>query len=197
MISTFQYCEKYYKTFNYKDYLLRENKYKMMSKELSGILKHLNCNSVLDFGCSVGFTVKHLNSLGFKCFGYDCSEWAIDYGRKNFTKKITTKCNILKKNYDAIFFLDVLEHNFVNVIHEIFSVISTKYIFIRIPVCIDGEDSFYFKESRSDETHVVCMSKKQWNNLFLKLFYSEIIRINCKFIWDSPGVYCAVLEKIR
>ncbi len=69
-------------------------------------------DSVLDFGCNYGHSVKFLQSLGFAAEGVDVSDEAINYGRSLGIKNIhLDKDKVFPPNhFDAVICLDVLEH---------------------------------------------------------------------------------------
>jgi SAM-dependent methyltransferase len=191
-----EYNELYYKSGNYLDYLSREEKYKSLALELKPLLLDLNINNILDFGCGVGFLVKHINEMGFNCLGYETSFWALNYGKKFITEDIFNDVDFLKKEYDCFLFFDSLEHNYVSFIENILYSIKSQYLFIRIPVSEYGSNNFFLDVSRRDPTHVTCMSKQSWLQLFKRFQFEEIYRFKGKYIWDSPGVLCAILQKI-
>ena len=59
---------------------------------------------ILDFGCGKGFLLKHLESKGYKLYGYDISKELVDIARKN--SKLSKIYNNLPDNnkYDFIIF---------------------------------------------------------------------------------------------
>ena len=185
--------KKYFTSGNYEDYLDRLPKYKQLSKDFC-FLKRMQVDKVLDFGCGVGFLTFSLAQQKFDCIGYDKSKWAVNYAKKHLGAKVTCNKSVLNKEYDCLFLLDVLEHNSIKQIRKIIS-IKTKFIVVRIPVKKENANSYFLSKSRKDKSHITCMSKKQWINLFYKSGYVEITRIKKNKIWDSTGVYCALLQK--
>jgi 2-polyprenyl-3-methyl-5-hydroxy-6-metoxy-1,4-benzoquinol methylase len=185
--------KKYFTSGNYEDYLQRLPKYTRLSKDFC-FLKRMQVNKVLDFGCGVGFLTLGLSQQGFDCVGYDKSRWAVNYANENLGIKVTYDKSVLKERYDCVFLLDVLEHNSLRKIKKIIS-LDTNFLIVRIPVKKEKEKSYYLSKSRNDKSHITCMSKKQWINLFNKSGYVELTRIKKTKIWDSTGVYCALLQK--
>lgn len=195
MKSSFEFPEQFYKTNNYSDYLSREVKYRSIVFELRPILNSLGITNILDFGCSVGFLVKHLNLLGFKCLGYDCSEWAVGYGRNFVTDELTFNSGAVTEEYNLVVFLDVLEHNDLSIVKQILETVRSKYILVKIPVRIVGEDDFFLEVSRRDETHITCFTVSEWRGLFATYGFKEFRLMKGDTLYNSQGVYCAILQK--
>lgn len=185
--------KKYFTTGNYADYLERKTKYEKLAIDIAFYIRARKIKTILDFGCGVGFLTHGLNKAGFDCVGYDKSKWAINYGIKNITKKITKNNKVLNKNYDCLIALDVFEHNTINEIKKIIN-IATKFLIVRIPVKRSNEKNFYLKKSRQDKTHITCMNKKQWKEFLRKNGFIEHLRFKKETIWDSTGVYCAIFK---
>ena len=190
----FEFGENYFRSQNYADYLEREPRYRNLAMELSATLSEIGCRRVLDFGCSVGFLVKHLNKLGFDCHGYDCSSWAVSYGRRLVTEKISAEESVVGLDWDAAIFLDVLEHNCREDALAILKSTSAAHIIVRIPVASREGGDFHLEVSRRDPTHILCLHKGGWRSLLSEAGFEEAATLTRQTIYDSPGVYCAVLR---
>jgi len=83
---------------------------------LRQLLKGKHPTKILDVGCGTGETLCFLKDLfpKSKLFGVDSSSLAIKYtkqkGHKNITKSLANKLPFKDNSFDAILFLDVLEH---------------------------------------------------------------------------------------
>lgn len=178
------------------DYLSRQARYHEMAAELHFFYKSLGVKSVLDFGCGVGFFVSGLQALGYECAGFDISEWAINYGKTVLkTPCLTTDAAVLSRPYDLVVALDVFEHMKKEWLPGLLSSFQTRYLMVRMPVCeSDGQD-YVLEISRNDPTHLTCLSKKTWHNLFRSSGYRRLCLLNKNTIWDSTGVYSAVYAK--
>ena len=189
------YDENYYNSINYSDYLSRANKYRATAKDLSNLLESLSIikqgSSLLDYGCAVGFLSDALNSLGYKCKGYDISEWAKQQARSKGVEILDK----FEGDFDCVFYLDVLEHMTDEEITTCFKSINTNYSIIRIPCSTDGGKTYHLKVSNQDPTHVNCKTKKEWNTFFKYLGIKTIISLNTFTVYDSDGVMCALLIK--
>lgn len=193
MKSKFEFGESYYKSRNYSDYLDREPRYRELANDIRPILANAGCRRVIDFGCSVGFLVKHLKRAGFDCHGYDCSSWAVDYGRRFVTESLSCDECFVRQVWDAAIFLDVLEHNSREDVLSIMRSVRARIVIVRMPVSAKEGGDFHLEISRRDPTHVLRMDKAGWRGLFSESGLEEIKRLSLPTIWDSEGVYSAVL----
>lgn len=188
------YNQQYYQTNNYKDYLFKKDRYSKLAIELNDFFDKINIlrdkeSKLLDYGCAVGFFLDGISSIGYKnTNGYDISEWAIT--------QVDKKHNIIdinkEHNFDAVFFLDVLEHMTDEDIKEVFKKIKSNIAVVRIPCRLENENDFFLEISRMDKTHINCKTKKEWIKLFTENGYKNFIKLNLNNIYDSSGVFCAV-----
>lgn len=184
------YSSEYYQQGNYKNYLERSEKYRHLSDDIRAALPQ--AHKILDFGCGVGFLAK---ALGEDCTGYDISNWAVAYGRYQLQLgNITTSYEVVHQKYDLTLFLDVLEHIEIPEIHKILEDINTKYIIVRIPVPeVDG-GQFVLEVSENDPTHITRLNKQSWIDLLSTHQYLHEEYLHSDYIWDSPGVLCAIFR---
>ncbi len=185
--------ERYYKSGNYENYLFRSLRYEKLAGELGCCFDSLNISSILDFGCAVGFLVKHLYK--YNCIGYDISEWAVNYGTNTLNiSNLTTSIDVVDNEYDAVLFLDVLEHMELSQIHDCLDRIRTKYIFVRLPVCFEDGGGYVCDVSENDKTHIIRLSKNTWIDLFAQHNYIKEIILQFEHIWDSENALCMVFK---
>ena len=188
------YTQQYYKTNNYKDYLLKKDRYLKLAIELNDFFDKINIlrdkdSKILDYGCAVGFLLDGIKSIGYiDTNGYDISEWAISQVNKSHNIIDINK----RQKFDIIFFLDVLEHMTDEQIKEVFDKIKSNILVVRIPCCDENEDDFFLEISRMDETHINRKTKKEWVDFFNKNGYKNFIKLNLNNIYDSTGVFCAI-----
>lgn len=190
------YDENYYKTLNYVDYLSREERYEKLADELCDLLKKIGCinphSIILDYGCAVGFLVRGIIKAGYEdCHGYDISDWA----KSQF---ITLPLECVKiSTWNVITCLDVLEHMTDTEITEIFKYItrSNQSLVVRIPCSTDSGKSFHLDVSNRDKTHINCKTKEQWKDFLKQFGYKIVLPLNLTSIYDSKGVFCALLLK--
>lgn len=198
------YDKSYYESSNYASYLERSERYFQLASELHHEflpkigLGGLQDKPVLDYGCAVGFMVKALKKLGYKDVqGYDVSNWAIEYGKNNLdltSGELSTSKKILKKKYELVLALDVLEHVNEEELETILSNISSSFIIVRIPVCkVDG-GSYYLEVSERDKTHTIRWTKNRWIDKFSSKGYEVFTPMCLHNIYDTQGVMCAILK---
>ena len=67
---------------------------------------------LLDFGCAVGLFVRVAQERGWQAIGYDRSEWAASYGRKNFGVDIRSGDlpAFAEGSFDLVTLWDCIEH---------------------------------------------------------------------------------------
>lgn len=182
----------YYQTGNYVDYLNRAERYGKLAKEIAPVIS----GSTLDFGCGVGFLVDGLQKIDMQIQGYDISSWAIHYGTEILKiPNLTDQWNDLKPSYETLLGLDVFEHMSILDIKFILHKIQIKTIVARIPVAKKANEDFVLDVSKRDKTHITCMTKNQWDNLFLSCSYSPQLILNYEHIWESEGVLSRVYVK--
>lgn len=193
------YNEFYYKTNNYENYLNKSDRYNKLALEIITFLNTIKLSyedeNFFDYGCAVGFFLDGLKKNGIKnTFGYDISEWALQNINKN-DHKIISYDEIKINTFEITFFLDVLEHMSDRQIHDIFSKLKSNKILVRIPVGLKDEGDFVLEVSRRDKTHINCKTKNSWLDLFKRYGFKNFIKINLNNIYDSEGVFCALIYK--
>lgn len=188
--------KNYYTSNNYKDYLNRYDKYRILSDDLINIFKFLNIYNknlkILDYGCAVGFLLDALKEKKFSNLsGYDISEFCINIFKQNHKLIDIEK----KEDFDFIFFLDVLEHMENNEIEKVLNNLKSKFILVRIPCAKNYGESFFLDISKNDPTHINCKTKNEWIDFFKKFNYDYKNKLDYKTIYDSDGVFCGIFEK--
>lgn len=202
-----QYSESYYTQNNYASYLEREDRYNRLAEDLHYDLfrkinfdKELEGESVLDFGCAVGFLVKALTKLGYDTYGYDISKWATDYAVnvvQNRKKQIITELEHLRGSESIKFMiaLDVFEHLKEDELNDVFQNIKFKYLLIRIPVTNVTGGKYVLQVSENDPTHHIRWTKDDWDTFFKKHGFTQMFTLNLGSIYDTDGVFCAMYKK--
>ncbi len=179
------YNAKYYQTGNYVGYLQRHEKYKNTADEIKRLIKE----PVIDFGCAVGFLTLAFQELGVKVQGYDISPWPIQYGRETLgINDITDKWHECKDDYKTLIALDVFEHMELEDIKCVLEEVSAEVILVRIPVADRIGEAFFLEIARRDVTHITCLTKEQWEEVFLECGYDLLRILDFKTIWDAKGV---------
>ena len=191
------YNENYYKSSNYSDYLLRQNRYEIIAKDVTTLLKLKEKAMILDFGCAVGHLLVGLKTLGYiSSVGYDISTWAINQCKSKNIKCTNSIIECMSNEYDLTFVLDVFEHMIESDVDDVLSKLKSKYLVVRIPVKLNDDDtSFYLKVSRKDISHINCKSKNQWINKLRGFGFVFEDTIITKELYNSDGCFCAYFRK--
>jgi SAM-dependent methyltransferase len=190
------YTESYYNTVNYHNYLERADRYKILARELEGLLYSLSLikkdHDILDFGCAFGFLMEGFSQLGYeKVYGYEISDYARDIG----IQRGNTYLVDINGKFDITFALDVFEHMTDKELVSLFSKIDTKIIIARIPCADYNQKDFYLDISKNDPTHINCKDKDQWKMLFCLFGYNTFLHLNLFSIYDTPGVFSFIAIK--
>ena len=186
------YEGEYYWTGNYEDYLQRYQKYRNTANEI----KHLIKGPVLDYGCAVGFMAMALQELGIEVQGYDLSPWPIQYGKNTLhADNITDVWSECNDSYQTMLVLDVFEHMTLKDIDQVLSKVNAPTLMARVPVTNRVGEDFVLAISRRDDTHRICFTKGQWEDIFAMHGYKLHQILDFKTIWDSEGVLSRIYVK--
>lgn len=133
-------------------------------REAMSIIKNVNFNSVLDFGCAKGFLVKALRMLGKEAYGIDISDYAIKTAESNVREYVSTRtlASFKESEFDLVVSKDTLEHVAIQDLTKILSEIRriAKQILIAVPL---GENGKYrIREYELDRTHIIRENEDFW-----------------------------------
>lgn len=127
-------------------------------------------HTILDYGCSKGFSVKALRLLHRQAYGCDISNYAVNSADNETRKylKISTEDNIVPfdMEFDYIISKDVFEHIPENCIDKVLTDLSKsgKNLFAVIP--LGKNDKFTIPAYSLDITHVLAKDKDWWISKF-------------------------------
>ena len=185
---------------NYVDY--RQKKFEGLANDL---LKYLQGSTkVLDYGAATGGLVRALLDRSVDCIGIDISSWAVDFGRNHYSlhNNLYHYDNailfdlLIHNIFDAVLFLDVLEHIPTTELNLILNTIKTNKIIVRIPVSRNEGEDFVLDVSKNDKTHIQVHSKKYWLDLLSSIGYNIFSSLDENHIYDSEGVLAGIFTKI-
>jgi hypothetical protein len=136
------------------------------------IMEHLGIisgESILDFGCARGYTVKALRILGQNAYGIDISKWAIDNADENTKPYLTWTLGSVHSQYDWIIAKDVLEHiPYVHLtINELISS-ANKGLFVVVPLSPFNGAHYVIEDYEKDITHCQRHTLLAWASMFLR-----------------------------
>jgi len=117
--------------------------------------------SILDYGCAMGYTVYALRLLDVEAYGYDSSPYAIRKTKKEIREYVFAKASQCPR-VDVVFGKDVLEH----IAHpkimgelEWLSTMCRKACFV-VPLGENGE--YRITEYQFDKTHIIIEDEEWW-----------------------------------
>lgn len=207
--STFN--EAYYTRNNYAGYLERFERYEKMVEELEyGLFRILKLDfkskPVLDYGCGVGFVVKAFQNHGYKnVWGYDLSEWAVEYGRKHlgfpavheYDSRLQNDINYLPEGWELMTSFDVFEHMLLAEVQGVLTRFHPRHLLVRIPLTREDGGKFVLPVSEADPTHITRLTRESWIKFFEENGYDFLFNINLGNIYDTEGVMCAMFRDQR
>lgn len=155
------------------------------------MIRHLNieaCDTILDFGCARGYTVRAFREMGYDAWGYDISKWAIDNAdetvREYLTHNLFDQVPMVRHRFDWIIAKDVLEH--VQGLSFTVDAIKDrvrKGVFAVVPLA-HGKH-YDVPEYEEDVTHVHRRSLQWWVSLFQQTGWSVEARYRVEGIKDN------------
>lgn len=150
-------------------------------------------DTILDFGCARGYTVRALRGLGYTAFGYDVSEWAIQNADEVVKEYVTCLPEIAfgRGMYDWVIAKDVLEHieYIERTIGDLVLAVK-KGIFIVVPLSMYEGTPYVIAEYEADMTHVQRRPLMNWARMFMKIGWSVEMSYRVPGIkdnWYKPG----------
>jgi len=135
-----------------------------MAHRMINYLKIREFETILDFGCALGYLVKALRLLGYDARGYDVSEYVLDNCDKDVEGYIHNKL----VSADWCISKDVFEHLEEKEIDSLLKKFKGFFnnVFLVIPLG-DGK-KFVVPEYERDITHVTRQPREWWENKFKK-----------------------------
>lgn len=124
-------------------------------------------DTVLDYGCALGYVVKAFRLLHRQAWGFDISSYAID----NVDSEVKDYCFLINKPvqipeyFDFCIAKDVLEHIDYKCIGNIVRNINARMMFAIIPLGKDGRYGSPYNDL--DKSHVICESLEWWLDVML------------------------------
>ena len=193
------YDEKYYQTKNYKKYIERGTEtshYHIIADETIDLLQKLKrpYDTILDFGCAVGFMMEALQKYTDNICGVDISDWARSVAKEKGLE--VTKEPQYDKKYDVMYALDVLEHLKEDDLTNLFEQIQVDTIVYKLPVTNFRGGPYVFDIAEADKTHEIRWTDDDWRNFFDYYGYF-CLDINLSKIYHQRGAFCGIAIKRR
>jgi SAM-dependent methyltransferase len=124
-------------------------------------------DTILDFGCAMGYLVKAFRLLGFRSYGYEISQYALENVPIDIQEYVYHGYTWVRKKWDWIICKDVFEHIPYNHINQVIKDMRScsRNIFIAVPLSDNGmnynEPAYEF-----DSTHIIREDLTWWSNIF-------------------------------
>ena len=130
--------------------------------DLLRIEKH---NTILDFGCALGYLVKAFRLLHRQAWGIDISEFAIENTDLSVRQYCSCSLPATPEVFDFCIAKDVFEHVPANNLKKLLEEIPAQTMFAIMPL---GKEGNYTAPSNNmDVTHCICEDIYWWENLFI------------------------------
>ena len=153
--------------------------------------------TILDYGCAKGFTVKAFRIFDFEAYGVDISDYAI----KNTDSAVREYCCLIKSGtdskiferyYDWMISKDVFEHMQESELKALLgnALLYVDRVFAVVPVAIDDfNEKYIIPDYDRDVTHVIVKSSEWWRAFFLSCGW-KVEKVTstftgCKENWTS------------
>ena len=154
------------------------------------IVAHLGVKkdqTVLDFGCARGYTVRAFREMGYIAFGYDISEWAVANADESIKHHLTRYQEVAAAiKPDWIIAKDVLEH--IDDLCQVVELlkVARKGILAVVPLAHGTHwDTYDVPDYEKDVTHVHRRPLSWWVNIFHQPGWSVEGRYRIKGIKDN------------
>lgn len=151
------------------------------------IVRHLgirNHNTVCDFGCARGYTVKAFRQLDFEAFGVDLSEWAIANCDPDVADYVRCGAEIPSDlKVDWVLAKDVLEH--VAGVRDCVARLMNAArigVFAVVPLSLVDAGEYVVTDYELDVTHLHRFTLQTWADMFLRPGWSV------EMAYRVPGV---------
>lgn len=153
------------------------------------IMEHLQIgekDTVCDFGCARGYTVKAMRLMQIEAYGVDISEWARENADPMVKGFILSD---LRDTYDWIIAKDVLEHVPADQLPALAASmlnLANKGVFVVVPLSPEPNAPYVCPEYEQDVTHVVRWDIDTWVDLFKKADPEDQFTVEAAY--NVPGI---------
>lgn len=157
------------------------------------MIRHLGIgheDTICDYGCARGYTVKAFRQLGHDCFGVDLSKWAIDNCDPDVQAFVRHDTE-LNMSYDWIIAKDVLEHvEFVRMGINHLMDNARVGVFAVVPLSAENNQPYVVPSYEKDVTHIHRLTLSTWVSAFLRPDWSVEASYRVRGVKDNyykPG----------
>jgi len=154
---------------------------------VQAIVSHLGIirdDTILDFGCALGFVVKAFRAMKYRAFGVDVSRWAIDNCDPEVREFIQLAPWVPR--VDWIIAKDVLEHIEIvdSVIKELMAN-ARKGVLAVVPLANREGGKYAVVAYERDVTHIHRLTLGTWSNKFIAPGWTVTSAFRVKGIKDN------------
>jgi len=178
---------------NYTDYRWLEERTMAHARRLIEVLGIEKNDTVLDWGCARGYTVKALRRLGINAWGYDTSEWAVQNCDPEIKEFVHQKFPVTMgdpSQFDHVLVKDVAEHlepvELIQMAHCLLDATARISIFIMVPLTERVGGQYVRKEDDMDVTHKIRWPLEDWMDFFRRRIPGESWVLTGS--WHVPGL---------
>ncbi len=135
------------------------------------IVEHcgIHGDTILDFGCARGYTVRAFRELDYRAYGIDISYWAINNSDPYARAWLSLGELTHQHRYDWVIAKDVLEHiSFIENTIDLLMQVATKGIFVVVPLSWITSSTYVILDYEKDVTHIQRRDLLSWISLFLR-----------------------------
>ncbi len=155
---------------------------------VQAMIHHLGIDkddTVLDFGCARGYTVRAFRELGYMAWGRDTSKWAVE----NCDPAVKLYLSINEQypaKFDWVIAKDVLEHvgHIVPTVEKLMAA-AVKGVFIVVPLAPFDGLPYVVGDYEKDVTHVQRLTLGTWVKMFLRPGWSVEASYRVRGIKDN------------
>ena len=124
-------------------------------------------DTILDFGCARGYTVRAFREMGYDVYGYDVSRWALENADETVKDYLTN--SLTDAPFDWIIAKDVLEHvpQVADTIAGLMKIAKVG-IFAVVPLSMVDGQPYVVSDYEKDVTHVHRLCLSSWAKMFMR-----------------------------
>lgn len=163
---------------------------------VQAIIRHLgisSSDSICDFGCARGYTVRAFRELGYEAYGMDISTWALENSdeiARRYLNHVDMVPNAAR--YKWIIAKDVLEHvPNVNAIIMDLLCRADWGVFAVVPLSPEDKEPYAIPEYEKDVTHIHRLTLASWARKFIRPRWSVEASYRVPGVKDN-WAFCAM-----
>lgn len=137
------------------------------------LCRHLDIgtnDTIHDVGCSRGFLVKVLRTLGHQATGHDISEWAVQNCHPDVIPHVSTSCDFKPNSVDWVHSKDQAEHCTEAQLQELLPKLirmARKGCFFIVPLTAYWGGRYIYPADNEDRTHKIRYTIDAWMRLLI------------------------------